>query len=176
MKILFDYAGSAGRSAIAPRSWPPDSPIARDLTRPTLVMLAHPRCPCTRASIGELAILMSRASGLVRAHVMFVRPEGADAAFEATDLWNSAARIPGVTVHSDVRGQEASRLGAKTSGQVVLYGTDNRLLFQGGITAARGHMGDNAGVDRIVSLLTRGTAERATSSVYGCSLFEETRQ
>jgi hypothetical protein len=116
---------------------------------------------------------MTRASGRLSAHVLFVKPEGTEADFETTDLWNSAARIPGVTVHADERGQEAARLGAKTSGQVVLYGKDARLLFAGGITAARGHRGDNAGLDRIVSLLTRGRAERAASAVFGCSLFED---
>ncbi|MBL8975876.1 MAG: hypothetical protein JNK56_35060, partial [Myxococcales bacterium] len=57
-----------------PEAWPPASTIAHADGLSTLVMLAHPRCPCTRASIGELARLMADAHGLVDAHVLVVRP------------------------------------------------------------------------------------------------------
>jgi hypothetical protein len=46
-------------------------------------------------------------------------------------------------------------------------------MFAGGITATRGHMGDNIGVDRLASLITRGSADRKTSSVFGCAIFSE---
>ncbi len=46
-----------------------------------------------------------------------------------------------------------AELGSSTSGQVLLYDPSGRLAFSGGITAARGHVGDNAGSDAIVGLV-----------------------
>jgi hypothetical protein len=115
-------------------------------------------------------VLMSRIGDRADAHVLFLRAEGAGTDWEKTDLWRSAAAIPGVAVHSDVAGAEAARFQASTSGQTVVYDGDGRLLFRGGITGARGHEGDNAGLERIVSLVHSGKADRAESSVFGCPL------
>ena len=136
-------------------------------------MLAHPRCPCTRASVAELSVLMTRAEGRVDAHVLFVEPRGTQAGFARSALWDAAAAIPGVEVHLDPGGRTADLFGARTLGQVVLYAPDGHLLFAGGITSSRGHQGDNAGLDRVLSLLRGGNAERAESSVFGCGLFDK---
>jgi hypothetical protein len=86
------------------------------------------------------------------------------------DLWTDAAAIPGVRVIADRNGSEVSRFGAATSGQTLLYDPAGRLVFNGGITAARGHFGPNDGVDAIVSLLEHGTARHHSAPVFGCSL------
>jgi hypothetical protein len=133
-------------------------------------MLAHPHCPCTRASIRELARLIAQAQGRVTAYALFVKPAGSSDDWEKTDLCQSAASIPGVSVVVD-DGVEAGRFHAVTSGQTVLYDAEGHLLFSGGITGSRGHSGDNAGRTAIVSLLNTGEAERMESSVFGCPLF-----
>ena len=107
-------------------------------------------------------------------HVLFVKPEGFEEDWEKTDLWQSALMIPGVHVSVDDKGIEAERFGSQTSGQAILYGADGQLLFSGGITAARGHEGDNEGRETIVALITTGAAERRETPVFGCPLFEET--
>jgi hypothetical protein len=176
MGVLYAHEAGEGEAASAPRSWPEDGRIARDPVRHTLVMLAHPRCPCTRASIGELAILMRRLQGRLSATVLFVKPASVSPDWQASGIVASAARIPGVNVLVDEGGREAARLGAHTSGQVLLYGRSGQLEFAGGITPGRAHMGDNVGIDRIVSLVTRGDADRRLSSVFGCALFDEEEQ
>ena len=173
MKALYDHSGTPGAAAEAPASWPLSSDVALDTKRPTLVMLAHPRCPCTRASISELAVLMTRARGQLSAHVMFAQPVGTDTNFALGPLFESARAIPGVKVHVDPGGRLGARFGARTSGQVVVYGTDGRLLFAGGITPARAHQGDNAGVDRVLTIARNGKAERSVSSVFGCGLLDK---
>ena len=105
--------------------------------------------------------------------MLFWTPRDAPSDWNATDLWTSAARIPGVAVLRDEQGREASRFAVATSGGVVLYDARGRLLFQGGITAARGHEGDSFGQERIASLLTTGAADRADAPVFGCALGEE---
>src|ERR671926_1631702 len=84
IKIIWGYESTPGVAASAPDRWPADSRIKPDAGRPTLVMLAHPHCPCTRASIGELARLMTQAQGRVTAYVLFVKPAGFATDWEKT--------------------------------------------------------------------------------------------
>jgi hypothetical protein len=168
---LWSYESTPGAGASAPGVWPFASRIKPDSRRATLVMLAHPHCPCTRASIGELSRLMTQAKGRVTAYVLFVKPAGFSDEWVQTDLWESAAAIPGVTPVMDDGGAEASLFHAETSGQTVLYDAAGNLLFRGGVTSARGHAGDNAGRTAIVSLLTSDEAEGRDTPVFGCPLF-----
>ena len=172
LRILLDYKTTPGVAAAAPGRWPADTPIRRDRGRATLIILAHPHCPCTQASIGELALLMAQVQGRVSAYVLFFKPTGYSEEWEKSDLWRSAAAIPGVTVLGDDGGIEAVRFHAPISGQTLLYDAEGRLLFSGGITASRGHAGDNAGRSAIVSLLTTGVAERIETPIFGCSLHD----
>jgi hypothetical protein len=169
--LLWSYESTPGTAAATPERWPAASRIEPAAGRATLVMLAHPHCPCTRASINELARLMTQARGRVTAYVLFVKPRGFSDGWEQTDLWASAAAIPGVTVVRDDEGAEAARFHAATSGQSVLYDAAGNLLFSGGITDARGHEGDNAGRTALVSLLTSGEPDERGTPVYGCPLF-----
>ena len=169
------YESAAGAPADAPSRWPAQSSVTRKAGQPTLVLLAHPKCPCTRATVSELAKLMTDCQGKVLATVLVVRPPGMPADWEKTDLWFSAAAIPGVTVIVDDEGREAQCFGAATSGQALLYSAAGTLLFSGGITESRGHAGDNAGRSAITALVLHPTTKlslAAHTPVYGCPLFD----
>lgn len=170
MGWLWKYAATPGSGAEPPHEWPSQSAVERVAGKATLVMLAHPHCSCSAASLGELQVLMAQVHDLASAHVLFVRPETKPEGWDASDLWSRAASIPGVTASWDTDATEAHRFGAITSGQTVVYDAAGRLLFHGGITGARGHVGDNVGRARVVALLTGGHADRRESFVYGCSL------
>jgi hypothetical protein len=170
--ILWGYENTPGKAAEPSSQWPADSKIQPARDHPTLVILAHPHCPCTRATIGELASILAHSQGRLTAYVLFVKPGGFPADWEKSDLWQSAASIPGVTVVIDEEGAEADRFHAATSGQTLLYDAGGRLLFSGGITGSRGHYGDNAGQTAIVSFVNSGAAERTETMVFGCPLFD----
>ena len=140
-------------------------------------MFAHPQCPCTTASVGELAILMAQAGGKLDAQVFFYLPGYEATSWANTDLWRTASAIPGVRVFEDRRAAVAKSFGSFTSGQTLLYDPAGRLLFKGGITAYRGHSGDNAGRTLITALLRGEIPARAdlplATPVFGCSLREE---
>lgn len=171
LSILFAYDNTSGTvTHDAPAYWPADSRLPRVPGRPMLVMLVHPQCPCSRASVGELARLMAQAPGSSTTQVLFHKPAGVPADWHRTDLWNTASAIPGVTVSVDQDGIEARRFGIATSGHTLLYDSDGRLRFSGGITASRGHSGDNAGRAAIVALLQQRAPQRHSTSVFGCSL------
>src|SRR5690349_14866162 len=74
-RTLWLYSVTPGKAAPAPAQWPKEAPISRQAGRATLVMLAHPHCPCTRASLAELEKLVAHADADV--WVLFLRPEGA---------------------------------------------------------------------------------------------------
>ncbi|TMA38538.1 MAG: RedB protein [Deltaproteobacteria bacterium] len=168
--VLWNYENAPGIAAEPPAHWPARSALRHVAGVPTLVMLVHPHCPCSRASLEELDRLMAHLPGVLIAHVLFVKPAGVPADWEQTDLWRRAASIPGVSVTRDDGGVEAQWFDAATSGQTVVYDGDDRLLFSGGITAARGHEGDNPGRTAILSVLASGPAEQRSTPVFGCSL------
>jgi hypothetical protein len=167
--MLANYAAREGHAA-PPGDWPAETAIGLAPDRPTLVVFAHPQCPCSRASIGELARLLNACGDRVAVRVAFLKPEGFDDEWVRSDLWESAAAIPGVTVFSDDGGAESRRFGAFTSGQALLYDADGHILFRGGITHSRGHEGDNAGSRAIADLVAGRPAEAARAPVFGCSL------
>ncbi len=170
--MLWNYENSVGAAAYPPVHWPANTRVELATGEATLVMVAHPRCPCSRASIGELALIMTQCQGRVSGYVLFVRPEGFPDQWARTDLWDSAARIPGVTALNDEGGVEAARFNAVTSGTTMLYGARGELLFSGGITGSRGHSGDNDGRSAIVALLTNENTDRSTTAVFGCSIVD----
>lgn len=170
---LWAYENRPGVDASAPPQWPAASALAAATDQPTLVFIAHPQCTCTRASLDELAEVLARTPERPRTYVLFLRPAAFDAGWEQTDLWRRAEALPGVTILRDIDGVEAARFGVVTSGQTLLYGADGTLIFNGGITGSRGHVGDNAGAAALLALLTDGHADRRSASVFGCSLFAE---
>jgi hypothetical protein len=137
-------------------------------------MFAHPQCPCTSASLGELAIVMAHSQDRLNADVFFYLPPGQPSSWVRTDLWQKASAIPGVRVFEDRDSAVAQTFGAFTSGQTLLYDANGRLQFKGGITAYRGHSGDNAGRSSIMALLQNGPSRPDTlpveTPVLGCSL------
>lgn len=170
MRMLVGHEFRPGTAASAPKSWPASSRIPRAPNLPTLLLFGHPRCPCTRATIGELAILMAHVQGRVDAHVLFIGSDRHPRSWSKTDLWSAAERIPGVTVSMDAAGSEVGLFHSRTSGQTLLYGSNGLLVFEGGITGSRGHSGDNAGRGALVSLLLDGRANSKSTFVFGCPL------
>jgi hypothetical protein len=168
--ILWRYESTPGDARLAAARWPSDSALERTPDRETLVLFAHPRCACTRASLAELRGLLPRLPRALRAYVVFLVPDGVAEGWESSDLWQTAAAIPGVDVRVDREGRESERFGATTSGATLLYDPEGRLLFSGGLTATRGHQGDSFGQHRILALLGDGQADRNTSPVFGCAL------
>lgn len=164
------YEVTPGAQAAAPARWPADSPLPRVPHRGTIVMFVHPRCTCTRASLTELAAIMGTAANDATAVVAFLHPEGASQDWEHTDTWATAGELPRTTRYVDRDGREATRFGARTSGHVVVYDADGTLVFEGGITASRGHPGDNIGRRSVLAHVTHTGTSEHVHDVFGCAL------
>jgi hypothetical protein len=170
LRVLLNYEYAASVPGTPPEKWPLATKVPRTPGLPTIVVVAHPRCPCSRATVAELARLMAPLQNRATATVIFVRPPGFSEDWQRTDLWWDARRIPGVSVLSDLGGAEASFFGAQASGQTMLYDVGGHLRFSGGITASRGHAGDSPGRSAILSFVNTGNSATSHTSVYGCSL------
>lgn len=172
---LLRYSFSEGPVGAVPRSWPSPA-VAIDPAPATLhrlVIFLHPRCPCSRATVRVLERIVARCGGALEVQAVLVRPYGTADGWEQTDLSETIAAIPGVRTTIDRGGELASRFGARTSGQVVLYDRAGKLVFSGGITPSRGHEGDSAGADALLAAVDGRLASGLPSistPVYGCTL------
>jgi hypothetical protein len=169
--VVWAYDNAPGLPADAGPSWPQSTTLVRATDRPTVVMLAHPLCDCTRASLAELAEALGRTPVKPKTYVVFLKPTSMPDGWEQSGLWKSAEQLPDTTIVRDDDGLEAERFGALTSGQTMVYDAQGALRFSGGITGARAHEGDNAGRSAVVALLNALPNNHAATHVYGCSLF-----
>ncbi|WP_308951574.1 hypothetical protein [Thalassobacterium maritimum] len=168
ISALWVYSQRAGGFSSVPDFWPEHSslPAAEGVQ---LLMFVHPRCPCSRASLGELAVLMRNCQQGLSARVLFISPKGQSMEWVHSSLWAQAKRIPNVSVELDVNAMEARRFGAEVSGATLVYGAQGELLFHGGITASRGHYGDNMG-RLAIQQLSMGRETVSETAVFGCPL------
>jgi hypothetical protein len=163
------FESTPGIAAEAPERWPALSPIARTAGRPTLVMLVHPHCSCSRASVGELAAIIEAAPRTLQTFVLVYRPREYAPGWERTDIYRSASVLRRTTVMIDEDGREAGRFGGFTSGQALLYDGAGELRYAGGVTLLRGHAGLNRGRLDVIRL-ARSESGRGTHPVFGCAI------
>lgn len=138
--------------------------------RPTLVMAVHPRCPCTRASLAELARLAPRLRARADIIALVYRPDSESDDWAHTGRWAEASSIPMVDVRIDEGGRLAGTLGLETSGAVVLFDSTGAPIFTGGITAGRGHEGPNPGRDALLAWADGKRLPVSRTPAFGCGL------
>lgn len=132
-----------------------------------LLVAAHPQCPCLPATLEQVLPLTTGADApALRVLVMTPRrlpPEWDPAAATAV-----RAGLPPGSVVDDLDGELARQLGMLTTGHVLLYGDRGELLFDGGVTAGRGHRGDNTAARTLRARVADRRPLGDSPSVYGC--------
>ena len=159
-----------GRETSAPGVWPRESTLLPFPDGTMSVLIAHPKCPCTQASLDQLAQIVSRSPRPLRGYVLFSRPAAVPSSWARTALWDRVSEIPGFTPLEDVDGREAHRFGAATSGHFLLYDSKGALRFSGGITSARGAQGESAGMNSALAYLTTGACPFSRTPIFGCPI------
>jgi hypothetical protein len=114
---------------------------------------------------------LAKISKPIRTYVVFAASGLSNETLTNSELWETANRMPQVIVIKDEDGAVSKAFDARTSGQVFLYDSDGKLRFHGGITASRGHAGDNIGRSAVESLTNTGRCDTTTAPVFGCSLY-----
>jgi hypothetical protein len=173
MGLLARYAATPGELGAAPARWPAGISVLPEPGRPTLLLFLHPRCPCSDASIEEAARVLARVAGPPpRVLAVMVRPSDHLGLWDDTPRERALAGTPGFLLVHDVDGELARAFGARTSGLVLAYDRTGELVFQGGVTAGRGHAGETLIHDELVRFLQgAGTPARGQYPVFGCPLW-----
>jgi hypothetical protein len=169
---VIDFEVTPGQSGAVPARRPAGIGPALAPERRTIMLFAHPRCPCTRATIAELNTILADFPGQVDVQVFFRTPEDPSEEWTNSALWNDAAALQGATITADPGGTLARQFNVRTSGHVLLYSAAGRLLYSGGITPSRGREGENPGRRAIVSLLRGRSDGNSESEVFGCPVFD----
>lgn len=167
-RALWAYETTPGDPGDTAARWPSAAPLVLAHDAPTLVVMIHPRCPCTDASLAELAEVLAEHPG-PRVHVVVrvYRPED-----RVSALVERARALPNASVVFD-EGELGATFGPLTSGHVLLYAADGALIFSGGITLARGELGDNPG-RRALEAAIADAAGPGVAPVFGCPLAGDT--
>lgn len=171
---LADYDSKPGFPARPPREWPENVSLARNSAKPTVLMFLHPRCPCSRASLYELARLAHDERDQLEVLVLFAQPANVAADWLQADLVKKALANHDLRVVIDPGGLLANQFGAQTSGQILVYDRSGMLRFEGGITPGRGHAGDSFGRSIVRAIAAGQIREAPVHCVtFGCSLAAE---
>jgi len=167
---LWVYSNTRGDLGQPTAPWPADQPLTLDDDRPTLVLFAHPKCPCTDATLSQLERLQGRYPDRFGIRVVLYEPEQADLTWRSTRLWRRAQRLSEAAVLADPAGRITAAFGAATSGQTGLFAPSGELLFWGGLTSARGHEGDSLGSDAVAEAVQSGLSRSTNAPVFGCTI------
>lgn len=138
-------------------------------TSPTLLVFIHPKCTCSQATLEELGKLLPEIKGTKTFVVFNVLDEN----WNESEHWETVKKLSGVTAVSDRNGIETKNFGVETSGHAILLDENRRIVFAGGLTAARGHTGESTGGEFIRSWHRKRGSETLISKVFGCGLFGE---
>jgi hypothetical protein len=166
--LVVDFETKPSASADWDPTWPAGSHLALAGDATTIVMFLHPACPCSSASLEELNELLADKRVPAKTYLVIVGPTEAE---EIGSNQSRAATIPNTVLWLDESGKEARRFGSRTSGDVFVFDATGRLRFQGGITAARGHVGPNEASAAALAAIDGCNTAECHMPVFGCPLF-----
>lgn len=172
MYLMSSFENTPGRNDNVPRSWPVDSNLPHTSKKATLVFFAHPRCPCTTASLEQLKRVLAESKIPVQSDIVFLVPPDSNSNWTDTTNVQLARSLQPSDVIFDTSA-EIRRFGVTTSGHVLLYDVTDRLAFSGGVTISRGQRGDNGGVLSLIQLLNHQSPAMKEAPVFGCPLIPE---
>ena len=172
---LVSYSAQPGNDGHPPIHWPHNSELKRDTDQWTVVIFAHPQCPCTRSTIAEFDRLRSKLTSAPTTHIVLYHPAGQDQEWTRGAIRTESSRIDGLNLFYDEAGAFTTRFGVQTSGHILAYAPNGALAYSGGLTLSRGHEGLSAGSVELLDLLNGKSEIKLTEyPVFGCSIVKDT--
>ncbi len=171
--VLTMYSLTAGPTAVDSRAslvaTQPLVPVTID--RPWHLLIGiHPKCPCTIGSVHELRKLMELNADRMRCRALVFVPNSVPREWADTSCVAELRSIPGVLTEFDYGGEEMRKAGILTSGGTILYDRADKILFHGGITPSRGHVGPNAGSEAITAIVDGRETLAMDTPIFGCRI------
>ena len=182
LMALWNYSYSKAGPVEFFERWPSDSRIPRPHGTSNLVVFIHPRCPCSIATLVELARIQNDLNHHAKVNISVVMWQPVHGMLWSESAAHSVCRnITSATVINDRGGIEAKRFTATASGTCFLFDEDGRLQFCGGLTQSRGHVGESLESNILLKVTQQGRQSIVTelpvsTPVYGCSLFASSEQ
>ncbi len=139
---------------------------AADPGRWTLLMVVHPDCPCTKASLRNLAAIVETTRLPLKVQIVAAMPQRYDGPKSNLTLARGIPKATVTVLDADVAIQ---RHGALTSGHLFVFDPDRRLVYSGGVTPARGAEDATSSI-RWFRALVEQRAVASSAPTYGCSL------
>lgn len=177
LSVLHSYGGQDAPTDAVVNHWVDVSELGPTSDATTMLFFVHPKCPCTSASIDELAELLRELDASKRPDLRVVirTPERSEIALEWKEeaLRGRLAALPNSTLIDDQGGAIARAFGANTSGLLLMFNDAGELTYRGGVTASRGHRGPST-ARKTLSQVLNGTHTFGDAPVFGCALFDET--
>lgn len=164
------YDGTPAPTAATKPDWPQKAALAPAEEGSTVLLFAHPACPCTGASLHNLRESLSRSNSPYKLYIVFSRPAAFPANEASRKLRQAAQAIPNVHIVEDKGALVAAQFGASASGECFLFDRNGKQLFHGGVTRARGHYGESSGQASLQSILTSGNSDSHKAPTFGCAL------
>lgn len=168
--VLFEYEMTASPLANTKRIFPAKSIVQMAKGRQNIILFLHPMCPCSMASVDEFHELMRAGEKDSVGTVVAFMPQEMQSEWALQPVFSSLKRIRNVSIVYDTTGAQADIFGATTSGHVLIYDGRGILQFSGGITASRGHSGDNANFELAKKTILERNPKFVTTPVLGCAL------
>lgn len=176
VRYLLKFENTAGKQGLAASDWSSAALRSGDPHLPTLLVALHPKCSCSDATLSELEDAAQTFHGPYNAILLIDPPQGTTFDWQKINSYREAQKALRAAVVLDPGGKLAAGFGAFTSGDVLLYSAEDThsrrsLLFAGGVTAARGMVGSNRGVEALEAAFHHpGNNLHATAPVFGCGL------
>ncbi|MFN8827275.1 MAG: hypothetical protein ACK501_20085 [Planctomycetota bacterium] len=169
--VLLEHSTAAGDPGHPPAVLPRElaEALRWDPMQPLLLLAAHPQCPCLPATLAELQRTLDGAAPPTL-RVLVHTPSSPPPAWDSGADAELRRRLPAGVAIDDRDGALATKLGLRTSGHVLLFAADGRLRFTGGVTAGRGHEGDNRAGRTLAAMLGDAGKPQASTAVFGCPL------
>lgn len=166
--------GSRGAVASDPEGAHSRIPLARSDSSWTLVVFAHPECPCTGATLENVDRLAAENGDRLEVRIVIV-PISDSAAGGSGRNVARARELTRAEIVRDDSGSIARSFGVATSGDALLFDPSGRLRFRGGLTDGRGHAGDGIGIASVRRWILGSGVDHvpAETPVFGCPLFDE---
>ena len=82
--LLWSYANVPGAQGMLPVGWTAATELERPDDRAMLLVFAHPKCPCTRATMTAIERLQREVPSSFATRVVFYEPADADASWRQT--------------------------------------------------------------------------------------------
>lgn len=137
----------------------------------SMTVAIHPHCPCSKASVEEISKICGLIPTPPKMTVLAFKPGGEADAWTQTPILAKLEAL-GANIVVDTDGKAARELGMNVSGQVRLHSPRGDLVYSGGVTGSRGHVGDNTGKKAVLGHLRGAHSEVRSAPAFGCSLFE----